>query len=542
MKKSNTTIQPKNLVLMLAIVFFAACTPPPVQPAYTETPVKKTVTSTAAIKIPTDTKQITETPLPELVQKIDVDPQRLQDETVTFWHTWNGEVGDVVEQIASQFNESNEWGIKVEAVYQGNPDIIDTKIIQAVESGELPDLVLGYLHQAQEWENAEMWVDLGDYINDPMWGFSVQDQDDFYRVFWEHDVEGGRRIGMPVQRFGQVLLYNVSWAHELGFDTGVDSPESFKEQACAAYYANLLDDNEENDGTGGWIVSEDYTTTLGWIYSFGGEIVAPGGTEASDRVYKFNTPENRDAFRFLMELFNEGCAWKSSNQFAEQDFAGRRGLFATANVAELANIEEAFRAQGNNDDWITIPFPSPQSSPSFDVFGPSLFLYASTVERQLAGWLFLKWLVDPEQQAKLIEKAGSLPVRKSSMEYLEDYRTRHKHWSQAASSILIAKSEPTIPSWKTVRWALSDATRQLYTSYFTIEEIPELMDFLDQTAHELHLGPDESGLLDTPTFTPTITFTPSNTPTATLTPSATVMPLPSATNTASVSAGSSPNP
>jgi hypothetical protein len=153
--------------------------------------------------------------------------------------------------------------------------------------------------------------------------------------------------------------------------------------------------------------------------------------------------------------------------------------------------------------------------PAFDVFGPSLIMLPSTPEKQLASWLFMKWLTGPEQQAKLVEATGTMPVRVSSIEYLEDYKTRNPQWSQAVSALAFAQSEPQYPSWKNVRWALSDATRQLFLSYFTIENVPELLDFLDQTAHELHLGPVKSGLLDTPTFTPTITPTASQTPTIT---------------------------
>ena len=48
-----------------------------------------------------------------------------------------------------------------------------------------------------------------------------------------------------------------------------------------------------------------------------------------------------------------------------------------------------------------------------DVYGASLSVFKSTPERQLAAWLFLKWLAEPEQQAKWSRGTNYFPTRKS---------------------------------------------------------------------------------------------------------------------------------
>ena len=149
----------------------------------------------------------------------------------------------------------------------------------------------------------------------------------------------------------------------------------------------------------------------------------------------------------------------------------------------------------------------------------------------MASWLFLKWFSEPEQQARMIEAAGTLPIRESTLNLLNEYREQNPHWSQAVALMDDAKSEPGIQSWQTVRWALGDATRQLFLSYFTIDDISGLLEFLDKTAHELYLGPEKSGLLDTPTFTPSATLTPTVTPTSSVTPTASVTSSPTNTPT-----------
>jgi len=516
---------------LILLVMMAACSPEYNPPVETEVKISIQETSTPSKARPTATIKLTETPAPVQIESIEIDPLKLQDETVIFWHSWSGDIREVVDEIVSDFNESNEWGIEVEAFYQGDPDSIDKQVKGALATGEVPDVVMGYLHQAQEWNEASALFDQQVFVDDPVWGFSNEEQEDFYSVFWEHDVLEGKRLGIPVQRFGQILLYNESWAQELGFEGQPKNTDEFKEQACTAYYANMLDEVDENDDSGGWIVSTDYSTMLGWIYAFEGQILYSGSPEQDERFYEFDTPQNEAAFRFLKDLYDDGCAWLPASQIPEEEFASRQGLFSTAHVGDLKYVREAFQAQGNYDTWIALPFPSPEEAPAYDVFGPSLYIFSSKLEKQLASWLFLKWLTGPEQQAGIIKAAGTLPVRESSMEYLQEYKKQNPQWSQAVSALPSARAEPGYPSWKTVRWALGDASRQLFLSYFTIENVPELLKFLDQTAHDLHLGPVKSGLLDTPTLTPSITPTASKTPTITNTQGITPTSTPEASST-----------
>jgi len=147
-------------------------------------------------------------------------------------------------------------------------------------------------------------------------------------------------------------------------------------------------------------------------------------------------------------------------------------------------------------------------------------MLTSSPERQLASWVFIKWLVSPTNQAQMVQASGALPLRASTLEYLEGYKNRHPEWAAALQTLPFARTEPSFQSWGTVRWSLSDAGTQLFRSYFEASQMPALLNFLDQTAAGLHLGPELSGVFDTPTSTPTPspTFTITSTPTASFTP------------------------
>jgi hypothetical protein len=156
----------------------------------------------------------------------------------------------------------------------------------------------------------------------------------------------------------------------------------------------------------------------------------------------------------------------------------------------------------------------------------------SSPEQQLASWLFIQWLLEPQNQASLNELTYALPLRESSLDDLDDFQERYPQWAAAREALSQAHPEPVYPSWNVARWALSDATVQLFRYYFAIDQVPELVDFLDQTVAELYQGPELSGIFNTPTVTPSPTFTPTITPTPTST--ATFTRTPRATPTPSV--------
>jgi len=440
----------------------------------------------------------------------------LRGTIIHFWHNWSGPTGNVVKSLIEEFNLHNEWGILVVPVYQPTLDVLSNNLEAAIQAGNPPDLVIGYPHQILAWDASKKLVNLRAYVEDPAWGFTSLEQSDFYPIFWNQDVFDGQRLGIPAQRTGQVLFYNTTWAKELGFSAPPASTKQFAEQACTATHASQTN-GDANAGSGGWIISTDYTAMLGWIFAFGGDIVKTPKPGVNQSAYQFNTPQIKEAFTFLRNLYDQKCAWLTENQVPTTDFANRMGLFATGSITDISQQAEAFKQAGDSDQWTILPFPSSDAKPSFDIYGPSFAMLGSTPQRQLASWLFIKWLIDPKNQARLIEASGALPLRVSTLNYLEKYKGDNPQWAAAVGFLLSARSEPSLQSWSTVRWALNDASTQLFRSYQTVDQVPKLLTYLDQTAKDLQLGPELSGAYSTltPTSRPGVKAspTPANNPT-----------------------------
>jgi ABC-type glycerol-3-phosphate transport system substrate-binding protein len=408
-----------------------------------------------------------------------VDAGQVQGLRIRFWHVRLPGEEDIFAALAEEFSRTNPWGIQVEtAAFEDPAEMVDR--ILANIYGELPDLAPLYPYQAAHLgSSGSLLVDLAPYVLDPEWGFSQEETADFSPPIWEGQAAGGRLPGIPYYRLAQGLYYNESRAQALGFDRPPATPQEFKTQACAAA-RDMREELGEDERRGGWLVDTDTATIAGWLAAFGVEPELPG-----ERGYAFDTPETRQAFEFLRELYGQGCAWNGGDLSPLGEFAAGRALFVAGGMAGLQDQAAAFAQAGREDSWTVLPFPSPEGQPALPVYGPSLSILKSAPERQLAAWLFLKWLVSPESQKRLVEGAGVLPARGSPVELLGEYRSAHPQWAAGHDLLPYARPEPGDATWKTVRLVLSDAAGQLFAPLFEAGQIPALIEMLDATAEEM---------------------------------------------------------
>jgi multiple sugar transport system substrate-binding protein len=469
--------------LVLTVLLLAGCqgfnpldlTP---QPGITPSPSP----SPAAIPTRTPTRPaLTPTPLP--TSSLGVTASQLSGLKIRFWHTRAEQLdgGDILETLVSEFNRDNPWGISVDTAQFGSYG----EIFQAVQTslyGQLPDLLVGYNYQAAGLDfSGGRLVDLNLYVEDPVWGLTPAEAGDYYPAFWAQDLVDGKRLGIPFYRSVQLIYYNQTWAEELGFKSPPANAQDFAEQACAAAEAVKAAGVSE----GGWAINTDPPSMLGWIYAFGGQV-----TDQSSPGYAFSSIETGRAIQFLYQLYDQGCAWVAASRYPNQEFASRQALFITGSVSGLPAQVQAFQQAGSGDRWTAIPFPPASESgvtgPALVAYGPSFSVMKTTPEVQLASWLFLRWLVSPENQVRWSHSYAAFPPRESVQDLLADYAALHPQWAAALNLLPYARVEPALPSWGSVRWALSDAGGFLFSPFFSVEQLPDLVQELDRTAAELH--------------------------------------------------------
>jgi multiple sugar transport system substrate-binding protein len=485
MFRLNLTVSRWIVLGGLCLCFLAACTQSQGASSTLQSTPEKAVTPTIRILTP----QVTKTPEPQLTKEPTPKAEstlELRGQLVQFWYVRETEVEDLIPKMVEEFNKTNQWGMRVESVPFDSSGVMDEALSSAAEAKKLPAALAGYSHDLQYWNSEGISLaDLQAYIDDPAWGLSTSDQQDFYPVMWTQDVQllkggdTGRRFGLPWYKTGLVMLYNQGWAKELGFNTPPATPAQFRQQACAAAKANREDDEKGNDGTGGWLIDSEPSTLLSWIFAFGGQV-----ENAKQDGYGFDSPEAIDALTFIHDLYSEGCAWQQDEPDKNEILAKRQALFLTTSLRELVGQPAVLKGGSQEDEWTILPFPSRQGG-AFDIFGPSLAIVKSTSKKELAAWLFVRWLTSPENQARWVSTTGTVPTRASVLPLLKGKQGSSELWEKALDFLPYAHVEPALASWGTLRWALGDVMTQLTAPEFKGEQIPVLLKALDQLAKEV---------------------------------------------------------
>ncbi len=454
--------------LCLLSIFLAACAPTVVlltQPP-PPTAIETSPTPQPATAVPTST------PLPG--SQLGVGPDALKGVTVTVWHGLDGTSGTVLTQMASEFSLQNSWGIRVQVVSQGNLNLLEQAVDDSLHGGDPPDVALALPEQALAWDAQQAIIDLSPYVTQTQFGLSADDVKDIPASFWaQSHLQGGRRIGVPAARSARFLFYDQTFADQLGFTTPPQTTDDFRKQACAANVFWRSDKDQTNDGFGGWVVDGDPWTAYSWLLSFDGSVYNDGQPE-------FVNAQNQAALSFLGHLRADGCAWLSSSPSNFGNLPDHKALFVTGNLADVAEQTRAFAAANSFDEWTVLPFPGQQ--PFIVVYGPDYVVFHTSTARQLAAWLFIRWMLTPDNQARWATATGFFPVRTSALQSVTQVSPQ---WKAAAALLPLSKAYPQVASWGLTKQILGDGLFSFFQLNLAPDKASDVLHQMDATASEV---------------------------------------------------------
>jgi multiple sugar transport system substrate-binding protein len=483
-------MSPKKLAVLLlmgALLLLAACQPAGTaeEPAAEEPAAEEPTEEATEEPMEEPTEEAMEEPTEEAATEEPTQEEMgmdLSGTTISFWHVY-GE-GDprneTINAIVDDFNANNAYGITVEALDQGEYTDVEDKVNAGIQSGDTPNVVQAYTSALTAWDGVGMIVDLGPYVDDPEYGLTEAELADIYPAVLDSGVTAdGRRVGWPISQSANVMVYNFTWAEELGFDSPPTSPEELKTQLCAAADANATDDNPDNDGTGGMVWYPSASNFLSFLHAWGGTSLNADGT-----AYEFNTDAAKEVALYINDLRDSGCTLETES-YPNPEQANRLALVTLSSNSGLPFYEAAFEEAGNDDEWGFLAFPGPNGGQGIDAFTQTVGVMKATTEQELASWLFIKYLTSPENQARWVEASGYLPTQTSVESMLTDYVAETPVFASAIELASLAQGEPeTFPAWASVRSALDDATAQLYAAE-SPEQVETILADLDATAAEL---------------------------------------------------------
>jgi len=375
----------------------------------------------------------------------DIENTDPSNQVITFWYQHSGAREEIIQKMIADFNASNEWKITVQGKYAGSYDEIYKKIVDGIPVHQVPDLTVAYSNQAVEYAKMGGIVELIPYIESPKWGFSKSDLDDFFAFteIGDYLPEFKGRYGFPNQRSMEVLYYNEDWLRKLGFDHPPHTWEEFEQMACTA--------SNKAEGKHGYVLSVDPSTFADMLFNRDGLL-----TSADGKSYTFGGQAGLDVLTFLHNLSDKGCLALESEVKQDQDeFSAGRALFTFSSTSGLPDYLRLV-SDGANFNWSVSTMPTSLGSPRISVYGASLSIMSTTPEKQLAAWLFIKWLTSTQQTAYWAQSTGYFPVRRSAAELLKNYFSKNPQYGKAFSFLdLDIAVEPGLASWTECRNQIS---------------------------------------------------------------------------------------
>jgi ABC-type glycerol-3-phosphate transport system substrate-binding protein len=448
---------------------FSSCTP------VTIPTIQATVCAGESCLPPTLTPIVTPAPTPTPIISLGETRQIASGKVISFWHSYPLSSSGVINILIDDFNANNPDAIKVVQRAFFTDDQLELALSDTNSAVDRPDVVMGETDLLFAMDAQKPLPDLVGYLSDPIIGLSGDQQKGIKVEYWDNLTRNGRLVGIPTQRDATILLYNQSWAESLGFNSPPVTFDDFIAQTKAAFDANIYHQEKTMRGTGGWLIDFHPETALAFM-----------GTnfEFNDQENVFSEPAILEMFTKLKEQENLGYAWLGKNGDPVPYFVNRQALFVSALSSELPEMIIHMKALKMTDEWTIIPYPQISDSGNEVSKGYSFGLTAETKEQQMAGWLFIQWMLKPERQAYIGANQFTIPMDQIASDQLADFG--YEPELLEALRIMTQNSEdiPVSSNWILASVILDDGFRQLFQPETTLEMIPAIVDEMNKTYSE----------------------------------------------------------
>lgn len=328
---------------------------------------------------------------------------------LTWWHGMGGHLGDVVNQIAAGFNESQSE-YKITPVFKGSYEETLTAAIAAFRAGEQPNVVQVFDAGAATVIGAQgAAIPVQDLLEQNGVEFSIEDYIPGVRYFYADSQ--GKMIGMPFNSSSPVLYYNTDALEK----AGVEAPatyEEFEQIAPAlkeAGYIPLVQTHLP------WEFVENFHSRHNLPFASNNN----GYDSAEGTKILMNSPEMKMHFTKVKEWLDAGLfgffgtSWDDNKaQFTD----GKAAMYigSSGDFGGLTSLELPFK-------WGStfLPYWASITDEGYQTFigGASLFAMSGHDEAQNAGTAaFFKYLTSPEVQYMWHRETGYVPITTAAYE------------------------------------------------------------------------------------------------------------------------------
>jgi ABC-type glycerol-3-phosphate transport system substrate-binding protein len=285
---------------------------------------------------------------------------------------------------------------------------------------------------------------LDDYLVDPAWG--IPDPEDFYPGvldYYRLDEYGDQLVALQPGRSIELMYYNA----DLLADAGIAVPATWDEFEQAAGLLTTV-------GVSGTIPTANHARFIPWLWSRGGEILSEDSNHA-----RFHERPGIDSLLLFQHLLEDGYARLPLWGYEEQQAFGEGEVALTfASSSSLPYYRDSMEA-GANDDWGVARVPALSGHEVTDMYGIGLGVLHESEEKDLAAWLFIRWLAETEQTARWSVATDRFPVRISAEAHISMTQklAEDAQYAQAHALQPLGRVVPSIRATLAVRNAIQDA-------------------------------------------------------------------------------------
>ncbi len=331
--------------------------------------------------------------------------------TITFWHSMTAANQDTLTQLVDDFNTSQDE-VVVNLLFQGSYNDSLNKILASLgRASDLPALVQIEDVSSQLMIDSKEIAPIQDFIDAE--GYDVSNFEprvlDYYRV-------GDRLYSMPFNLSSPILYYDKVAFGEAGLDPE-KPPETLED--VRQYSEKLL----QKDGSGNVTRSGIALEVSPWYFeqmlAKAGALYANNGNGREARATEavFNGPEGKAIFEWWSEMVASDLAFNVGRNPSGADallaINSGRAAMTIGSSAALRTVFDVIEAGGANVELGVGPLPA-ETSPEGGIVvgGASLWILGGRPEaEQEAAWKFIKYLVEPAQQATWYAGSGYFPIR-----------------------------------------------------------------------------------------------------------------------------------
>ncbi|SEB42760.1 ABC transporter substrate-binding protein [Paenibacillus sp. GP183] len=323
--------------------------------------------------------------------------------TIDFWHIQASIYGDSIKEMVAQFNKEYEGKIIVKEVFQGSYDELNKKIRAALQGGGLPTLAMAYESDTLQYMKADKIEPLDPFIKDPTYGLSQKEMDDIMPgVLARQKISQyeGKTMSWPHGNSSMGIYYNTDLLKKAGYDKPAASWKEFEKQALDITAKTGVPALAMSNGKNGAMFRT-------WLRTYGIDPISQDATSVN-----FDNPQAVELATILKNLLDKKAIVLA--QDTEQEFTIGRSAMEIGTTARTSSkldlIKDKFK-------WGITLIPQGDSTKKVtELYGGNQVLFKTTPEKEMAGWIFLKYFAGANAQAIYAAKTGYFPAVKSAQD------------------------------------------------------------------------------------------------------------------------------